>query len=107
MLLRYAREGCPVDMGRNWTKERILEVSHRGPHTSVLELDTIKMMHKEVEDKVKEGFAEIVNLADIEHLFGTRECAQLKNIATCHGRSQESKFRAILDISFKLQVLGI
>ena len=75
MLLQYTREGCPVNMEKNWTKEEIVVAAHRGPHTSALKLDAIKMMHKEVKDKVTEGFAEIVNPADIEHLLGTEEWA--------------------------------
>ena len=36
LLLEYAREGCPVDVGRPWTKEEIMTAAERGPHKSAL-----------------------------------------------------------------------
>ena len=36
LLLEYAREGCPVDVGRPWTKVEIMTTAERGPHKSAL-----------------------------------------------------------------------
>ena len=36
LLLEYAREGCPVDVGRQWSKEEIVAAAERGPHKSAL-----------------------------------------------------------------------
>ena len=47
----------------------------RGPHVSALAPEDISMMHAKVEDKVKEGFAEVVYLDSVEHLLETEEWA--------------------------------
>ena len=78
MLLQYAQRGCPVDVGRPWSKEEILLAAERGPHKSALDPAAIAMMHDEVREKVKGGFAEIVYLDEIEHLLGTEEWSHLK-----------------------------
>jgi len=57
MLLQYARDGSPVDVGRVWTNQEILAAAYRGPHVSALIPEAIAMMHAEAEDKVKKGFA--------------------------------------------------
>ena len=36
MLLEYARDGCPVDVERPWTKDEIMAAAERGPHKSTL-----------------------------------------------------------------------
>ena len=36
LLLEYAREGCPVNVGRPWSKEEIVAAAERGPHKSAL-----------------------------------------------------------------------
>ena len=69
LLLKYARNGCPVNVGRQWTKREIMTAAERGPHKSALEHDAIAMMHSEVEGKVKDGFVELVYLDEIEHLL--------------------------------------
>ena len=37
----YAMEGCPVNTGRNWTKEEIHVAVIRGPHESPLSEEAI------------------------------------------------------------------
>ena len=36
LLLEYARQGCPVDVGRPWSKLEIMTAAERGPHKSAL-----------------------------------------------------------------------
>ena len=36
LLMEYAREGCPVDVGRPWSKLEIMTAAERGPHKSAL-----------------------------------------------------------------------
>jgi len=49
----------------------------RGPLKSALAPGTIKMMHGEAAQKVKDGYAEIVYLDEIEYLLGTEEWLEL------------------------------
>ena len=107
MLLQYARDGCPVEVGRRWSKTEITAAAERGPHASALIPEAIKMMHAEVEAKVKEGYAEVVYLDEVEHLLETEEWGQLKISPIAMIPHKSRKFRAILDLSFELKVHGI
>ena len=40
-LQKYATGGCPINTGRNWTKEEIHAAVMRGPHESVLAEEAI------------------------------------------------------------------
>ena len=73
MLLQYARDGCPVDVRRRWSKAEIMAAAERGPHISALALDTIATMQTEVEARMKEGFAEVVYMDKIEDWLDDEE----------------------------------
>jgi len=69
MLLEYARNGCPVDVGRRWSKTEILAAAERGPHISALvKREAVEMVHAEVTDKVREAYATVVYLDEIDHI---------------------------------------
>ena len=70
-------------------------------------LDTIEMMHAEVDRKVKDIFSEVVYLDDIEHLLGTPDWAHLKTLPIVIVPHKSRKYRAILILSFSLKVFGI
>ena len=72
-LLQYTRNGCPVDVDQPWLKKETMTAAERGPHTSALASDTIEMRHAEVKGKVKDGFADLIYLDEIEHLLGSPE----------------------------------
>ena len=65
------------------------------------------MMHKEVEEKVRDGFAEIVFLDEIEGLLGTEEWKHLKISPLAMVPHKSRKYRAILDLSFILKLHGM
>ena len=73
LLLHYARNRCPVDVGQPWTKDEILMEVERETYNFALAPEAINMMHSEVEEKLRDGFAEIVYLDEIKHLLGTLE----------------------------------
>ena len=81
--------------------------ARRGPHSSALAPEAITMMHAEVEDKVKEDFAEVIYLDSIDHFLGTEEWVKLKIFPLAMVPHKSRKFRAILDLSFGLQVFGM
>lgn len=107
MLTEYAKGGWPVDVGKPWTKDEIMAAAVRGPHVSALAPDAIEMMHREVEEKVQDGFAEIVYLDEIEHLLGAATWLHLKIIPLAMVPHKSRTYRAILDLSFSLKILGM
>ena len=107
ILLEYAWNGCPVDVGRNWSRVEIMAAAERGPHISALVPEAIAMMHEEVEANVKEGFATAVYLDEIEHLLELDEWAELKISPSAMVLHRSRQFRTILDFSFKLRLFGM
>ena len=107
MLLQYARDGCPVKVGRQWSKDEVLVEARCGPHISDFVPEAIVMMHAEVEEKVKEGFVEVVYWDSIEHLLETEDWAQLKKYPLAMVPHKSRKLRAILDLSFGIRVFGV
>ena len=107
MLLQYAKEGCPVDAGRAWTPEEITAAVNRGPHISSRSPDAIAYMQQEAKDKVQQGFAEIVNWEDIQPHLSSPAWNQLKISPLALVPHKSRKFRAILDLSFKLRIFNM
>jgi len=107
MLLQYAQDGCPVEVGRVWSKAEILAAAERGPHMLALLPESIEVMHAEVAVKVKEGFMEVLYLDEVEHLLGMDEWRQLKISPIAMIPHKSRKFRGILDMSFELKVHGM
>ena len=81
--------------------------AERGPYKSSLALDAIEMMHMEVERNIKDRFAELVYLDEIEHLFGSPEWAHLKISPIAVVPHKSRKYRAILSLSFSLKVFDM
>ena len=65
------------------------------------------MMHGEVEEKVRDGFAEVVFIDEIKDLLGTEEWLQLKISPLVMVPHQSRKYRAILDLSLALKIFGM
>lgn len=55
----------------------MIAAAQQGPHILALASDENAMTHAEVEDKVKEGFVEVIYLDMIEHLLGADKWANL------------------------------
>ena len=76
-----------------------MTAAKRGTHKSVLTLDSIEMMHSEVDGKVKDGFAELGFLDEIEHLLETVEWSHLKispiSMVPHKSRKIQDDFRSI------------
>ena len=51
LLLQYARAGCLVDCGRNWTKEDIQAAVAKGLHVTALTVEAAKQLHTEALEK--------------------------------------------------------
>ena len=84
-----------------------MTAANKGPHKSALEPDAIRMMHAEVEEKVKDGFAEVMFLDEIEPLLESEEWRHLKLSPLAMVPHKSRKYRAILDLSFSLKIFGM
>ena len=60
----------------------------RGPQKSALAPGAITIMHMEAEQKMRNDFAEIIHVDEIEHLLDTEEQLELK-ITSGHGPPQK------------------
>ena len=64
-------------------------------------------MLAEVAEKVREGYATVLYLDEIEHLLETEEWDHLKISSLAMVPCKSRIFRAILDLSFELRVFGM
>ena len=102
LLRDYAREGCPVSVGRDWTLEELEAAVEKGPHVSALVPDAIDQMQIEAREKEQQGFATIFKWEDLKKNL-PREL-KLSPLAMIPHKSR--KYRAILDLSFELMLAG-
>ena len=102
MLTDYAKYGCPVDCGPNWTKQQIDEALDYGAHPTAREPEALKCLIKEAEEKEKEGFVHILRWGDIKD--NLHPLFKLSPVAMIPHKSR--LFRAILDLSFYLRRKG-
>ena len=102
LLLEYARVGCPVDVGRDWTLEELEAAVARGPHVSALVPDAIEQIQLEARDKEAQGFAKIFLWEDLKKTLPQK--LKLSPLAMIPHKSR--KYRAILDLSFALMLAG-
>ena len=100
MLQTYAREGCPVDCGPDWSSDQIKALLIRGPHKSALSKKAISFLRNETADKVSEKYAKIVTWGEIKDNIPQR--LKISPVAMVPHKSKS--FRCILDLSFGLRV---
>ena len=101
-MAEYARIGCPITMGRDWTPAEMEVAAQRGPHVSSLEPDAIEQIQVEARDKEKQGFAKIYKCDDV--IQNPPPNLKLSPLAMIPHKSR--KYRAILDLLFELRVAG-
>jgi hypothetical protein len=99
-LLEYATGGCPTNTGNPWTKQQMREAVERGPHVSALDPEAIAQMAEEVADKVRIGQARLVSWDEIKD----NPPPELKISPLAMIPHKSRRFRAILDLSFRLRL---
>ena len=104
LLKQYASQGCPVDVGRDWTLEELEAAVEKGPHSSALEPDAIEQIQVEAREKVKQGFAKIYTWEWLKENLHKHPQLKLSPLAMIPHKSR--KYRAILDLSYQLLVAG-
>ena len=104
LLKEYASQGCPVDVGRDWSPEELQAAVDKGPHVSALELDAIEQIQKEAKEKERQGFAKIYTWEWLKKNLHKHPQLKLSPLAMIPHKSR--KYRAILDLSYQLLVAG-
>jgi hypothetical protein len=99
-LLQYATGGCPCNTGKPWTKERLHAAVKRGPHASALVPDAVEQLHQELAEKERVGQCKIILWDDIKD--NPPKQMKVSPIAMIPHKSR--KYRAILDLSFRLRL---
>ena len=101
-LQEYATTGCPVEAGRQWTREEIELAIEQGPHD--MDESAAAQFAAEAIDKEKKGLVRIVPWSELknmpDHLF-PKELKVSPIFAVTH---KSRKWRAILDLAFTLRV---
>jgi hypothetical protein len=100
LLNWYSDQGCPVNCGPPWSHEHILAALQRGPHKSAQSPEAKLYLKNETFNKVKEGFAKVIQWKMIKHNIPTN--FKLSPVATVPHKSRD--FRVILDLSFQLKI---
>ena len=99
LLNGYAKNGCPVDCGDDWSEERIIDAIVRGPHQSAYLDGAVGFLHEETMEKVKNGFARVVKWKDIKNSIPPK--LKISPVAMVPHKSK--KFRVIMDLSFQFK----
>ena len=97
ILNGYANDGCPVDCGDNWSKERMVEAMLRGPHQSAYLPGAAEFLQKETAEKVQNGYARVVKWKHIKD--NLPELLKISPVAMVPHKSK--LFRVIMDLSFQ------
>ena len=100
ILEKYSTTGCPVNCGKNWSKDHIEKSILHGPHKSAQSKEAIQAIHTETDIKVQHGFARLVKYGDIINELPPN--LKISPVACIPHKSKS--FRVILDLSFQLKV---
>ena len=103
-LQKYATDGCPVESGRLWTREEVEFAVSQGPH----EMDEAAMVQfaEEAYEKEKKGLVKIVSWDELKKLPDELFPKELKVSPIFAVPHKSRNWRAILDLSFGLKMLG-
>ena len=99
-LLQYATGGCPVETGRDWTVDMMEAAIKRGPHVSAMDPEAMEILAEEVAQKALKGQCRVVLWEAIKK----KPPKQLKVSPIAMIPHKSRRFRAILDLSFRLRL---
>ena len=102
LLLQYATTGCPVDCGRDWTRQELQAAVTRGSHPSAKDPAAATACRKEALERVKDGCCNVIRWSQLQKACPTN--LKVSPIAAIPHKSRA--FRMILDLSFSLRTLG-
>ena len=99
-LLQYATEGCPVDCGPNWSKERIVAAIAMGPSKSAQHPEAAAVCREEALEKVKEGHCRLIDWDDIKD--NPPPNLKISPIAAIPHKSRA--YRMILNLAYQIKL---
>jgi hypothetical protein len=101
-LLRYAVDGCPVDCGEQWSRQRIEAAIAKGAHASAEAPGAAEACRKEALERVADGCCRLVTWDDIADTIPPN--LKVSPIAAVPHKSRV--YRMILDLSYQIKVNG-
>ena len=102
LLDYYSTQGCPVNIGDNWTYEHIITAIKRGPHISAKKPQAAAHLQMETLQKIRDGYAKIVKWKEIKNNIPPN--LKISPVAMIPHKSR--MYRTIIDLSFQLRVKG-
>ena len=102
LLQHYSTQGCPVDIGEDWSVEHIITALKRGPHISAKKKQAALHLRAETKQKVQEGYAKIIKWSDIKDNIPPN--IKISPVAMIPHKSRS--YRTIIDLSFQLRIRG-
>ena len=103
LLQHYADNGCPVDCGKDWSREHIETLLQKGPHKSSTSQEAVDAFNTELKEKIRNGYSKVVRYGDIKKNLPKK--LKISPVAMIPHKSRS--FRTILDLSFQLRLKGI
>ena len=100
LLTEYATLGCPTQTGKPWTVEQMQAAIDKGPHASALVPEAMQQFQLEIEEKVRNGQARILEWNNIRH----DPPPELKISPVAMVPHKSRNFRAILDLSYPIKL---
>ena len=100
--VEYATVECPADCGPAWNLQHIVSALQHGPHKSALKSKALEALHTEVDEKVKQGYAKIIQWKDIKNNLPKN--FKVSPVAMIPHKTRS--YRTILDLSFNLMIDG-
>ena len=99
LLKTYAEKECPVNCGKNRTREHIELMLQRGPHKLAKNKKAIIQLRLETKDKIAQGYTRVVKWKDIKQNMPPN----LKVLPVAMVPHKSRPFWCILDLSFQLK----
>jgi hypothetical protein len=102
LLQQYATTGCPATVSDPFTLNALEAAIHRGAHPSARSPAAIAALHKEVQEKVDQGFARLIPWDTLKQNLPTN--IRISPIAAIPHKTRD--FRMILDLSYMFTIDG-
>jgi hypothetical protein len=101
-LLRYATDGCPVDCGKSWSRQRIKAAIAKGAHGGVEAPGAADACRAEALKRVAAGSCRLINWVNIRNDIPPN--LKVSPIAAVPHKSR--LYRMILDLSYQIKING-
>jgi hypothetical protein len=101
-LVRYATEGCPVDCGKSWSRQRIEAAIAKGAHASANAPGAADACRAEALERVATGSCQLINWVNIRNNIPPN--LKVSPIVAVPHKSR--LYRMILDLSYQIKING-